>query len=103
MQLTLSWQTHCRPRITVLYFAPRTVLTGRKLTNGWHAVINVIANIFGALGAIVFVGYFAYKVAQPPLIIIVVFCLCLMVYSFYDDMRNDRTIAQFHKDNAPPQ
>jgi len=62
-------------------------------------VVNIIANIFGAIGAIVFVGYFAYKVDEPPLTIIVVLCLCLMVYSFYDDMRNDRTIAQFHENN----
>jgi hypothetical protein len=62
-------------------------------------VVNIFANIFGALGAIVFVGYFAYAVDEPPLTIIVVLCLCLMVYSFYDDMRNDRTIAQFHENN----
>ena len=62
-------------------------------------MVNIIANIFGAIGAIVFVGYFAYKVDEPPLTIIVVLCLCLMVYSFYDDIRNDRTIAQFHENN----
>ena len=62
-------------------------------------MVNIVANIFGALGAIVFVGFFAYKVEEPPLTIIVVLCLALMLYSFYDDMRNDRTIAQFHKDN----
>jgi hypothetical protein len=66
-------------------------------------VVNIIANIFGALGAIVFVGYFAYKVDEPPLSVIVVLCLCLMVYSFYDDMINDRTIAQFHKDKRESQ
>jgi hypothetical protein len=66
-------------------------------------VVNILANIVGALGAIVFVGYFAYKVEEPPLTIIVVLCLCLMVYSFYDDVRNDRTIAQFHKDNRESQ
>jgi uncharacterized membrane protein len=69
----------------------------------WKVVVNIIANIFGALGAIVFVGYFAYTLAEPPLTIIVVVCLCLMVYSFYDDMRNDRTIAQFHKDKRESQ
>jgi Flp pilus assembly protein TadB len=67
--------------------------------NGWNAVVNILANIFGAAGAIVFIGYFAYKVDEPPLIIIVVLCLALMVYSFYDDMRNDRTIARFHMEN----
>ncbi len=66
-------------------------------------MVNILANIVGALGAIVFVGYFAYKVEEPPLTIIVVLCLCLMVYSFYDDVRNDRTIAQFHKDNRESQ
>jgi hypothetical protein len=64
-----------------------------------EAVINIVANIFGALGAIVFVGFLAYKIDKLPLTVIVVVCLCLMVYSFYDDMRNDRTIAKFHKDN----
>ena len=62
-------------------------------------MVNIIANIFGALSAIVFVGFFAYKVDKLPLIIIVVFVLCLMVYSFYDDIRNDRTIAQFYSRN----
>jgi hypothetical protein len=80
----------------VLYFGQAA---GRTAGTGGEAVINIIANIFGALGAIVFVGFFAYKVNQLPLIIIVVVCLALMLYSFYDDMRNDRTIAQFHKDN----
>ena len=66
-------------------------------------MVNIFANIIGALGAIVFVGFFAYKVAEPPLIVIVVLCLALMVYSFYDDMRNDRTIAQFHRDSRESQ
>jgi hypothetical protein len=69
----------------------------------WKSVVNIIANIFGALGAIVFVGFLAYKIDRLPLTVIVVFCLCLMVYSFYDDMRNDRTIAQFHKDKRESQ
>ena len=63
-------------------------------------MINLIANTIGALGAIVFVGFFAYKVEQPPLTIIVIVCLALMVYSFYDDMRNDRTIAKFHRETS---
>jgi hypothetical protein len=62
-------------------------------------VVNLIANIVGALGASVFVGFFAYKVEKLPLTIIVVFCLALMIYSFYDDMRNDRTIADYHSKN----
>jgi hypothetical protein len=72
-------------------------LNGANRANGWKAVVNILANVFGALGAIVFVGFLAYKIDQLPLTVIVVFCLALMVYSFYDDMINDRTIAQFHK------
>jgi hypothetical protein len=65
-----------------------------------EAVVNLIANIVGALGAIVFVGFFAYKVDRFPLILIVAFCLALMIYSFYDDMRNDRTLAQLRRKNG---
>jgi hypothetical protein len=70
---------------------------------GWKAVVNIIANIFGALGAIIFVGFLAYKIDKLPLTVIVVLCLALMIYSFYDDMINDRTIAQFHKDKRESQ
>ena len=63
-------------------------------------MVNLIANIVGALGAIVFVGFFAYKVDRIPLIIIVACCLALMIYSFYDDMRNDRTLAQLRRKNG---
>ncbi len=63
-------------------------------------MINIIANAVGALGATVFVGFFAYKVDKLPLTIIVVFCLALMIYSFYDDMRNDRTIADYHSNKS---
>ena len=59
----------------VLYFALSTVPDRRTRANGWNAVVNIIANIFGALGAIVFVGFFAYKVDKLPLTVIVVFCL----------------------------
>jgi hypothetical protein len=57
-------------------------------------IVNLLANIVGALGAIVFVGYFAYTLAKLPLIVIVVFCLGLMVYSLFDDMRNERNVAR---------
>lgn len=62
--------------------------------------MNLIANIVGALGAIVYVGFFAYKVNELPLSIIVVICLCLMVYSFFDDMRKDRAIARARRENG---
>ena len=63
-------------------------------------MVNLIANIIGSLGAIVFVGFFAYKIDKLPLIIIVGFCLALMLFSFYQDMRNDRTLAQLRGKNG---
>jgi len=63
-------------------------------------VVNLVANIIGAIGAIVFVGFFAYKVGEPPLTIIVVLCLALMIYSFYDDMNVDREKARIMSEHA---
>jgi hypothetical protein len=63
-------------------------------------VVNIGANIFGALGAIVYVGFFAYKVGAPPLDIIVTCCLALMVYSFYDDIREERAKARARNEQA---
>lgn len=57
-------------------------------------MVNLIANTIGALGSIVFAGFLAYKIDKLPLSIIVAAALCLMVYSFYDDMRNDRAAAR---------
>ena len=53
-------------------------------------MVDLIANAIGALASIVFVGFLAYRIGAPPLGVIVVVTLCLMVYSFYDDMRKDR-------------
>ena len=61
--------------------------------------MNILTNMIGALGAITFVGYFAYKVNEPPLTVIVVISLCLMVYSFYDDTRRDRAVTHARRDN----
>jgi len=65
--------------------------------------VNLVAHIVGALAGIVYVGFFAYKVGQLPLTIIVVACLAVMVYSFYDDIRRDRTIARLRRENGRPQ
>ncbi len=54
---------------------------------------DLIANTIGALGSITFVGFLAYRINALPLSIIVVATLCLMVYSFYDDMRKERAAA----------
>jgi hypothetical protein len=61
--------------------------------------MNLIANVIGALGAIAYVGFFAYKVGELPLTIIVTICLALMVYAFYDDTRRDRAVARARREN----
>jgi 4-hydroxybenzoate polyprenyltransferase len=63
-------------------------------------VFTRISYLIGALGAIWFVGFLAYKIEKLPLTIIVICCLALMIYSFYDDMRNDRAVAQARSDNS---
>ncbi len=65
--------------------------------------MKIVANIIGALGAILFVGYFAYKVNELPLSIIVIFCLSLMVYSFFDDAKKDRAVALALRENGQSQ
>lgn len=61
---------------------------------------NLISNIVGAIAAIIFVGYFAYKVNELPLTIIVIVGLALMVYALYEDMLDDRILARFRARNA---
>ncbi len=57
-------------------------------------MVSLVAYIVGAIGAIWYVGFLAYKIDKLPLIVITVCCLALMVYSFYDDWRNDRAVAE---------
>ena len=61
--------------------------------------MNILTNLIGALAAITYVGFFAYKVNEPPLSVIVVICLCLMVYAFYDDTLRDRAVADARREN----
>ena len=56
-------------------------------------MVSLIAYIIGAIGSIWYVGFLAYKIEKLPLSIITVLGLALMVYSFYDDWRNDRALA----------
>jgi len=57
-------------------------------------MVSVIAYIIGAVGSIWYVGFLAYKIDKLPLIVITALSLVLMVYSFYDDWKNDRASAQ---------
>jgi hypothetical protein len=50
-------------------------------------IVDLIAMVIGAVGAIIYIGFFAIKVPSLPLSIIVIFVLSLMLYSFYTDMR----------------
>ncbi len=62
-------------------------------------MITRIAYVIGAIGAIWYIGFFAYKVDKLPLSVITVCSLALMVYSFYDDARNDRAVADARSQN----
>jgi MFS-type transporter involved in bile tolerance (Atg22 family) len=64
--------------------------------------MKLVANIVGALGAILYVGYFAYKVGETPLSIIVVISLALMVYAFIDDTRRDRAVTEARREQDRP-
>jgi len=64
--------------------------------------MRIAASVIGALGAIAFVGYLAYRIEELPLTIIVIVCLSLMVYSFYDDMRTDRAVARARREIGEP-
>jgi hypothetical protein len=60
--------------------------------------LKLVANLVGALGAIAYVGFFAYKVNEPPLTIIAVICLCLMICAFIEDLRRNRAVAEARRD-----
>jgi hypothetical protein len=94
MKAACTRRPHCGRDGSVLYLtqsiAPRQATAAAR---GVNDVVNLIANVIGALGSIVFVGFLAYRIGAPPLGIIVVGTLALMVYSFYDDMRQDREKA----------
>ncbi len=62
--------------------------------------VNLICYTIGSVGAAVFVGFFAYKVEQLPLTVIVTLCLLLMAYSFIDDLRGERAKARILDEHA---
>lgn len=66
-------------------------------------IVDLIAIAIGAISAIVYIGFFAIKVPSVPLTVIVIFVLCLMLYSFYVDMRESNAAASSRANNdAPP-
>jgi hypothetical protein len=48
---------------------------------------TLIGFIIGAAGAILYVGFFAYKIHKLPLYIIAGVCLAMMIYAFYEEWR----------------
>ena len=52
-------------------------------------MVTLLANVVGGILAILFVGYFAYSVAELPLTIIVIGCLALMVIALYKETREN--------------
>lgn len=66
-------------------------MTGEEDAN---VLINIFACVIGAIGALLYIGYLAYKIGAPPLIIITICCMLPMIYAFYDDLRHDREVAR---------
>lgn len=57
-------------------------------------LLDIFASVIGAFGAILYIGFFAYKVGAPPLMIIAICCMLPMVVAFYADLRHDREMAR---------
>ena len=51
---------------------------------------NLWPNVLGAILAIVYIGYFAYSIGTPALIVIVAICLGLMAYALYQESWNGK-------------
>ena len=56
--------------------------------------MNLILSAIGAIGAVWYVGYFAFAVNELPLTVIVTLCLSMMLFAFYRDLKKDRAIAE---------
>jgi hypothetical protein len=57
-------------------------------------MIDLIAPALGIIPATIYIGYFAIKVPSVPLTIIIVATIGLMIYSFFSDRQNAKTIAR---------
>lgn len=51
---------------------------------------NLWPNVLAAILAIVYVGFFAFSIGKPALIVIVFGCLALMVYALYQESWNGK-------------
>lgn len=66
-------------------------------------MLSLIATVIGAFCGMLYIGFFAYKVGAPPLIVITAICLGLMLYAFYDDIRRERASARARNEGGEPQ
>lgn len=54
-------------------------------------IFTLIVSLLAASLSVLYVGFFAYSINAIPLTIITVFCLGLMLYSTYEDIRDSWT------------
>lgn len=76
----------------VVIWSSQLSALGQEIFGG--DAMNIILSAIGALGAIWYVGYFAFAVNELPLTIIVAICLSLMLFAMYRDLKKDRAIAE---------
>jgi hypothetical protein len=51
---------------------------------------NLLANVLGGAGAIAYVGYLAFAIGKPALIVISIGCLALMAFALYQEGWNGK-------------
>jgi hypothetical protein len=51
---------------------------------------NLLANVLGGAGAIAYVGYLAFAIGKPALIVISIGCLMLMAFALYQEGWNGK-------------
>ena len=51
---------------------------------------NLLANVLGGVSAVVYVGFLAYSIGKPALIVITIGCLALMAFALYQESWNGK-------------
>lgn len=54
-------------------------------------MITLLANVLGGSLAALYIGFFAYSIGQPAMIVIVIGCLALMAVALYHESRDGKS------------
>ncbi len=67
-------------------------------------IVNAIAGLIGALGALLYICFLAYKIDAAPLWVIVIGSMALMVFGVWQELREERVnrtrLEQHRADNG---